>query len=137
MSSEWLFAFIGRNPFYFDLSFHSHLLGVNHTKLSRRSVPNPPNVADIGYTPMKSHEQRTRVQGGEPIRTYYFGHMIGYQPIRDQYVPRTRVQGGELKLLPMRTDRHKQQQIINRYLGHMTGYQPTRDQYFLIDSVAS
>eukprot|EP00116_Pleurobrachia_bachei_P002521 sb/3462783/ len=35
--------------------------GVNHKKLSRRSVPNPPNVADIGYTPMKTMEQRLKM----------------------------------------------------------------------------
>eukprot|EP00116_Pleurobrachia_bachei_P009418 sb/3469680/ len=85
----------------------------------------------------------------QPIRTYYLGHVTGYQPIsyqpiRDQYflirsVP-VIISSSQSCNEAMRSEQEpieiSKQRIRTRYLGHLTGYQPIRDQYFLIWSVS-
>eukprot|EP00116_Pleurobrachia_bachei_P002578 sb/3462840/ len=64
----------------------------------------------------------------QPIRAHYLVHVIGYQPIRDQYFLIRSVPDDE----PNETSK---QPIRAHYLVHVIGYQPIRDQYFLIRSV--
>eukprot|EP00116_Pleurobrachia_bachei_P015295 sb/3475557/ len=57
----------------------------------------------LGFGERLNHDKTGSSE--KPIRTCYFGHVTGYQPIREQYF-----------LIP-------NQPIRTRYLSHVTGYQ--------------
>eukprot|EP00116_Pleurobrachia_bachei_P008075 sb/3468337/ len=69
----------------------------------------------------------------QPFKNRYLGHVVGYQPIREQYFLLQLPEIAEMLLcLKCRTSK---QSIRTPNLGHVTSYQPIMDQCFLIRSV--
>eukprot|EP00116_Pleurobrachia_bachei_P002713 sb/3462975/ len=116
--------------------------------------PNQPTLAEIITNTLQEPTETSK----QPLRTRYLGHVIGYQPIRDQYLLILSVSASNSSLLsPPKTRAYlftlswaepvkqgdgvepteiSKQPIRTCYLGHVIGYQPIRDQYFLIRSVS-